>query len=206
MKTFKITFKNKTGNTDFFTLDCVDENEVKSTCEKESIHIEKIQNVTGCFVDSNGKVSPIIGNNYLASELSAPNKLVSEDSEFWIFEDKTRHPKDYNFTWDFTIPVELECSEVDNTFSYEMYSEWSKNLAKSYPVSELEKEVSKCENLTGKYALSHLNAIKRTTSMQSNSQARAHAGNNVTSNYQRKIAYKNAIEIHKNFPELSFKS
>jgi hypothetical protein len=58
-----------------------------------------------------------------------------------------------------------------------------------------------CEGLGNKYAMQHLSAIEATTSMQSQSQRRAHARNNLTGNYEKKRAYNNAIELHKYYPE-----
>ena len=53
---------------------------------------------------------------------------------------------------------------------------------------------------TDKYGASHLNAVKATHSMESNSQRRAQTGN-VLDNYERKSAYLNALEIYENYPE-----
>lgn len=86
-------------------------------------------------------------------------------------------------------------------FPYESYSSWSRRLAEQYIVEELEKVVNECEYLSGKYAKQHLSAIDATTSMQSQSQRRAHARNNLSGNYEKKQAYKNALELHKYYPE-----
>ncbi len=87
------------------------------------------------------------------------------------------------------------------TFDYDDYSEWSKQLAKRYDVIELQKVVDECTRLADKYATQCLNAIIATTSMQSQSQRRAHARNNSSSNYEKKRAHQDAIELHLHYPD-----
>lgn len=86
-------------------------------------------------------------------------------------------------------------------WKYEDYSDWSRSIARNYTRDEIIREINKLEKGTGKITESHLSAIKKTTSMQSRSQARAQSGNVVIANYERKQAYKNALEIYDFYPE-----
>lgn len=81
------------------------------------------------------------------------------------------------------------------------YSEWMKSLAKLHTQEELEKMLGKAQNSVQKSAESHLNAIKKSTSMQSNSMARAHARNAVSADGEARIAIDGALEIYELFPE-----
>ena len=129
-------------------------------------------------------------------------KLVKEDDMFYYFEDLTKYPKDLSWWWfKRQKPVEVIETNEPFIFPYESYSLWSRQLAESYSVKELQKVVNECEGLSDKYARQHLSAIEATTSMQSQSQRRAHARNNVDGNYEKKRAYSNAIELHKYYPE-----
>lgn len=86
-------------------------------------------------------------------------------------------------------------------FPYDTYSSWSRQLAKNYTIEELQKVVYECDYLTSKYSMQHLSAIEKSTSMNSQTQRKAHARNNVSLNYEKKRAYQNAIELHQYYPE-----
>lgn len=88
-------------------------------------------------------------------------------------------------------------------WKYHEYSQWARNYAEELTIPELEKELKFLEKEQVKNTESHLKAIKKSTSMQSNSQHRAQAGNVVTRNYEHRQAIKDAIEIHKYYPEKS---
>ena len=129
-------------------------------------------------------------------------KLVKEDDRFYYFDDLSKYPKSLPWWWfQREKPIEVIETNEPFIFPYESYSLWSRQLAESYSVNELQKVVNECEGLSDKYAKQHLSAIEATTSMQSQSQRRAHAKNNVVGNYEKKRAYSNAIELHKYYPE-----
>lgn len=86
-------------------------------------------------------------------------------------------------------------------FPYETYSKWARDLAAYYTEEELQREISGCNKKSPKYQKQHLDAVKATTSMQSNSQRRAHSGNNLRANYERLVAHQHAIDLHKYYPE-----
>lgn len=129
-------------------------------------------------------------------------KLVREDTEYWYFSDGTKYSKDRPFWW-FKRLKPIVQKEIEYVFPYSSFSLWARQLAKEHSKQELQKVVAECEILTEKYAIQHLNSIKATISMQSNSQRRAQSRNNVTGNYERKMAYKHALEIHDLYPEFS---
>lgn len=153
-------------------------------------------------------ITPKIGKLYSPYESGVkPLKLVSEDGEYYHFDDKTKFGKVHRFDWfereeEITKPVESEAYVL----KYSDYSDWSRMLAKEYSEQELTKELSKLENNTEKLAMQHLSAIKRTTSMTSNSQSRAQARNVVTGNYEKKQAYRGALEIIKIFDPFTGKT
>ena len=129
-------------------------------------------------------------------------KLVKEDEQYYYFDDLTKYSKDLPWWWfKRDKPKNTILSDEPFVFPYESYSLWSRQLAELYTVKELQKVVNECEGLGNKYAKQHLSAIEATTSMQSQSQRRAHARNNLTGNYEKKRAYSNAIELHKYYPE-----
>lgn len=129
-------------------------------------------------------------------------KLVKEDEMFFYFSDRTKYPKDMEFSWfEREKPAEIKKDDKPFIFPYESYSLWSRQLANMYTFDELKKELSKCESNTEKYAKQHLDAIEATTSMTSQSQRRAHARSNVQGNYEKKCALRNAIELHDLYPE-----
>jgi len=129
-------------------------------------------------------------------------KLIKEDEMFWIFEDRSKFPKDMDFSWfEREMPV-VNSDDNSFIFPYESYNLWSRQLAETYTIKELEKELFKCMSNTEKYAQQHLAAIDATTSMTSQSQRRAHARNNVQGNYEKKCAYRNALEIHQYYPKM----
>jgi hypothetical protein len=78
-----------------------------------------------------------------------------------------------------------------------------KQLAKKYLKNELETLYYGASNKVAKYAKQHLNAISKSSSMESNSQARAQTRNNVAASGEYKIALNGAIEIHDLFPEFA---
>lgn len=90
-------------------------------------------------------------------------------------------------------------------FPYEEYSRWSKRLALTCELSELQKQLIKAEGLVDKYGKQHRSAIESSTSMSSQSQRRAHSGNNVRANYEKIRALKDAIEIYIYYPDKTIK-
>lgn len=86
-------------------------------------------------------------------------------------------------------------------WKYGDYSNWSKQLAETSTREELELGLQKVESELGCAVRSHLRAIERTHSMQSQSQHRAQSRNCVSGAGERKRAIKDAIEIHENFPD-----
>jgi hypothetical protein len=153
---------------------------------------------------------PIIGKWYSPYENGNVHisQLVREDKDYYYFSDNVKYSKEISWSW-YEREEIIEQKEEDYQtfiFPYESYSDWSKLLAKQYDVDHLKTEFNKCEELTEVYSIQHLNAIKATTSMTSQSQRRAHSRNKVTGNYEKKMALKNAIEIHKYYPEKCKKS
>jgi len=100
---------------------------------------------------------------------------------------------------------ELKQSDVKDKqepqWKYEEYSDWSRQLARNNTQEELQKQLAKLQGEQVKNTASHLRAVDKTTSMQSNSQHRAQSGNVVRGNYERRNAIENALEIHKYYPE-----
>lgn len=86
-------------------------------------------------------------------------------------------------------------------FLYNEYSYWSRRLALTCELSDLKNQLNKEEGLTDKYSKQHRTAIESSGSMSSNSQRRAHSGNNVSLNYQKIRALKDAIEIYAHYPK-----
>lgn len=86
-------------------------------------------------------------------------------------------------------------------WEYEEYSHFSRQLAKTKTVLELKKMLHKEESQAPRLAKSHLMAIQKTTSMQSNSQRRAHSRNSLALNYENRNAIKNALEIYAYYPD-----
>lgn len=129
-------------------------------------------------------------------------QLVNEDEEFWFFSDKTKYSKSIPFYWfEVEAPTaKIELNEVI-IWPYESYSLWSRQIAMQMCLNDIIKELAKCEQLSEIYAIQHLAAINATTSMQSQSQRRAHARNNLTSNYEKKRALRDAIEIYEHYPQ-----
>ena len=141
----------------------------------------------------------VIGEYFMVGGI--PLKLVDAKDSFLIFEDGSKISTSMRFTHEKCAPPSNEVEQENKETTLDMYSEWSKQLAVNYTKDELQKQLTKCEMLTDKYAKSHLRAIERTTSMQSNSQSRAQTRNVVVANYERKLALKNAIEIINLFPD-----
>lgn len=130
-----------------------------------------------------------------------PLKLVDAKDSFLIFEDCSKISTSMRFTHEKCAIPSNEGDQENKETTLDMYSEWSKQLAVSYTKDELQKQLTKCEMLTDKYTKSHLMAVEKSTSMQSNSQSRAQTHNVVVANYEKKLALKNAIEIINLFPD-----
>jgi len=90
---------------------------------------------------------------------------------------------------------------VEPQFKYEDYSEWSRQIAKTYTRKEIEKEANIANNNREQLSKNHLAAVEKSTSMSSNSQRRAQSRNAMTGNYERYNAYINALEIYDYYPE-----
>lgn len=88
-------------------------------------------------------------------------------------------------------------------WEYEDYNDWSRLLAVNHTKEELENMLYGTRRELAKSKDSHLNAIKKTASMQGNSQRRAQSRNSVVGNYEKKYAIENALEIHENYPSKS---
>jgi hypothetical protein len=86
-------------------------------------------------------------------------------------------------------------------FKYEAYSQWSRLIASKETKEVIEKEIFKLEGKRNILATSHLKAVVSSTSMQSNSQRRAQAGNALRGNWERLNAYRNALELYEYYPE-----
>ncbi len=146
---------------------------------------------------------PIIGVYYspFKNENCCILKLVKEDEQFWYFEDFTKYSKDMEFSWfEREKPADKTESNEPFVFPYDSYSLWSRQLAETLTIKELQKVVDELDVLGNRYAKQHLSAIEATTSMQSQSQRRAQSRNNLTANYEKKRAYKDAIELHQYYP------
>ena len=85
-------------------------------------------------------------------------------------------------------------------WEYLEYSHFSRRLAETKTNEDLQKMLGEEDYKTAKLVTSHLRAIEKTTSMQSNSQRRAHSRNSLGLNYDNKSAIKNALEIYKYYP------
>ncbi|KIL35837.1 hypothetical protein SD71_10590 [Cohnella kolymensis] len=86
-------------------------------------------------------------------------------------------------------------------WKYEDYNDWSRMMAKNYTRSELEAMLYGTKSELTKATKTHLNAIRGTTSMHSNSQRRAQARNSVVGSYEKRYAIENALEIYRFYPE-----
>lgn len=91
--------------------------------------------------------------------------------------------------------------EEKTQWKYEDYNDWSRQLAKNYTKQELENMLYDVNKELSKATKSHLNAINKTTSMQSNSQARAQSRNSVSGAAGKKYAIEKALEIYRFYPE-----
>jgi len=85
-------------------------------------------------------------------------------------------------------------------WEYLEYSHFSRRLAETKTKEELQKMLVEEDYKTAKLVTSHLGAIEKTTSMQSNSQRRANGRNSLELNYNSKNAIKNEVEIYKYYP------
>jgi len=81
------------------------------------------------------------------------------------------------------------------------YSDWSKLIAKTKSLAEIQKELGVVDAEVGSAAKSHLRAIEKSTSMQGNSSSRAQSKNTLVGASERKIAFNGALEIYELFPE-----
>lgn len=86
-------------------------------------------------------------------------------------------------------------------FSFDEYSQWSRRLAVHHSIDDLERMLGVVSGAATAAAHTHLRAIGRSTSMQSNSQARAQSGNVVAAAGERKMAVSAALELHRFYPE-----
>lgn len=145
---------------------------------------------------------PIIGGIYSPDKNGAymNKELIKEDKDFYYFSGGTKYPKDLPFWW-FKSKNKIEKEDEPTIFKYSDYNDWAKQIFKSQSIKEIKKVITECEFLSNKYSMQHLEAIQKTTSMQSNSQRRAQTGNNVKGNFEKKVAYKQALELHINFSE-----
>jgi hypothetical protein len=83
------------------------------------------------------------------------------------------------------------------------YSDWAKLMARTYSVVELERMAGSASHDASRAARTHLQAIQRTSSMQSNSAARAHSRNVLAAAGETARTARAAIEIHELFPEFA---
>jgi len=90
---------------------------------------------------------------------------------------------------------------MEPIWKYEDYNAWSRQMAKIHSVKELEDMLYGASTDLTKSTASHLKAVEKSTSMQSNSQRRAQARNVVSGNWEKKNAIENALEIHRFYPE-----
>lgn len=97
--------------------------------------------------------------------------------------------------------AESVAKPAPHQWKYEEYSDWSRQLAKNYSRAELESRLRKLGGELERSTAAHLRAIERTSSMQSQSQARAQTGNVVRANGEERMALQNALEIYDNYPE-----
>ena len=81
------------------------------------------------------------------------------------------------------------------------YTAYARQLAKKHTRKELEAMLQGGNATQEAYAIQHLAAIKKTTSMQSNAARRANARNKLSAQYTKINAIRNAIEIHDVWPE-----
>jgi DNA repair protein RadC/predicted ABC-type ATPase len=96
---------------------------------------------------------------------------------------------------------ESDSVEEQPLWKYEEYNDWARRLAQTSTKEGIESRLTQLNGKKGKLAQSHLNAINKTSSMQSNSQRRAQTGNSVRANYEERNALENALEIYKYYPE-----
>lgn len=81
------------------------------------------------------------------------------------------------------------------------YTPWMKMLAKNKTIFEIKKELGIATKEVSSAAAMHLKAIEKTTSMQSNSMARASSRNCIAGAGEYKGALSGALEIYELFPE-----
>lgn len=106
---------------------------------------------------------------------------------------------------EFDIQFLIECEKpkvgyIETVYKYSEYSEYSKRLAVSYTTIELQKIVKSCINSNVSLQKSNFNAIKKTSSMQSNSQHRAMSEIALNFNISNKDFYIDAIKIRFYYP------
>lgn len=81
------------------------------------------------------------------------------------------------------------------------YSDWAKLLAANYTAEELSTLLPINERAAKRAAYLHLRAIEKSTSMQSNSQARAQSRSYMAMLGDKVLAINGALEIHRLFPD-----
>ena len=84
---------------------------------------------------------------------------------------------------------------------YEAYSDWSRLIAKNYTADEIKKVIGITDSKREALSKKHLNAINKSTSMGSNSQARAQSRNSMSGNYAKLKAHEDALELHEVYPQ-----
>lgn len=83
------------------------------------------------------------------------------------------------------------------------YSDWMKQLARTYTRQELEARLYGASAEARRCAMAHFRAIEATCGMQSQSARRAHARNMTAAAGDTAIAIRGALEIHDLFPEMA---
>jgi hypothetical protein len=90
---------------------------------------------------------------------------------------------------------------MEHIWKYEDYSQWSQSLARTKTVKELESEKFKSEKSWDRINKSHSKVIDKSSSMSSNSWRRASYRTSMQYDYEYMNACKNALEIHKYYPD-----
>lgn len=87
------------------------------------------------------------------------------------------------------------------TWAYEEYSEWGRQIAARSDEAQIRKDLAACEFELASATGAHLRAVQGSHSMQSGSQRRAQARNNVETISAKRRALKDALEILQFHPE-----
>jgi hypothetical protein len=89
---------------------------------------------------------------------------------------------------------------MKHIWKYEEYPANARRCAEINSKKDLIKMLKKYENDSYVLTRSHLASISKSGSMTSCSQARAHARNSVSCNWDKLQQIKNALEIYENYP------